>query len=167
MAAVVNVMASANLGASGSGAGNAAWRGGTVGAGETQAGSPAPAATVSLSDDGRALLVQIGALGGGLGSLSRLGNAFGVAANQPLLGVSGVGSASNVADRLVDAAVLAALIESTRDDEDEKKQSGPANALVVAAAVQAYMQVANLASAQVVTSVAAAGGISISIGAAA
>jgi hypothetical protein len=135
---------SSGLGLAGLGAGGLATR--LTAANLTAGPSPSgPAVTLGLSSEAATLISQVVALGG----VASLGSAGSQA-------LTGAGSLTN---KLVEAAVIAAVLDNAKDKEEEANagRSQVALALVAAAAVQAYQQVAGIPGATVVAPVLGTG----------
>lgn len=128
-----------------------------VGKGASGNAGAAPAVTVGISSEALQLLGQAAAFGGS-SSLNGV-------ATQTVTGIGSLASTGGLANKLVEAAVLAAVLDDSKDDDKKNKL---AMSLIVAAAVQAYQQAANLPGVSIVTPVLGTGtSISISTGAAA
>lgn len=121
--------------------------------GTQSSGAGQPAVKLALSPEALSMLTRPGAVGG--------------ASSLALIGVGAGQGVSSLANTLVEAAVLAALLDNTKDDNKDKA-GNVAPALVMAAAMRAYQQVAALPGVNIASAVPGSGvTISISSGAAA
>lgn len=119
--------------------------------------SSGPAVTVGISPEALGLLSQAASFGGS--------SALNGVASQTVTGVGSLADTRGIANKLVDAAVIAAVLDDAKD-KDKDGNSKLATALIISAAVQAYQQVANLPGVSVVTPVMGTGtSITISTGA--
>ncbi len=119
--------------------------------------SSGPAVTVGISPEALGLLSQAASFGGS--------SALNGIATQAVTGVGSLANTGGLANKLVDAAVIAAVLDDSRD-KDQDGNNKLATALIISAAVQAYQQVANMPGVSVVTPVMGTGAsITISTGA--